>query len=308
MEYRAAINPNPVPCLNNTGPAFVCMHTRPEIKPMRIPYPLALRQILPILFLLLGGISTPSRAGALVDTTLFRIQVLQDTVYPGDTVDVDIFLGGEGLLGILNILEEFELEVATDTALIVQDQISFRLDSSSLSTFFGSLFSNLTITELIDPVLGTLNVKAKSPTLSNGNARVGRGKYIVQDNAAGRQYMKFNFNKAISKSLLGILNPVKIQLDSVYIAERVVSGLKPVSGAGLNVYPNPAGVYLTLDGLPQMHYIYNIYDGGGALIRSGEIPNSAAPIQIETLGLPPGPYLLILQGGNQVFSSRFLKQ
>ncbi len=78
----------------------------------------------------LVSFSTRTYAGLLSDTTVFRIKVLQDTVYAGDTIDVEFYIGtGNGsLLNNLNLLTDFEMEIATDTSLILQDRTLFNFD------------------------------------------------------------------------------------------------------------------------------------------------------------------------------------
>jgi hypothetical protein len=257
-------------------------------------------------FLLFFMVSQPVKTYAsILDTTLFRIKVLQDTVYAGDTVDVDFYLGDEGLLGIQNILNQFEMEVATDTSLILQDQIQFKLDTASLAAFFNTLFSNLNITQTIDPVLGILNVKAKSNKLGSGNARVGRGQYIVQDNVAGR-YMHYNFTKAISKGLLGFINPVKTIVDSVYIGDKVISAvIKPPTNNSIKIFPNPVGNYIDLEGEPVLQF--TLCDMEGAVIRSEVYSDPTTRQHIDMSDVPAGIYVIFLQTQQNWTSYKMVK-
>lgn len=250
--------------------------------------------------------STEAYAG--LDTTVFRINVVQDSVYAGDTVDVDFFIGG-GLLGFLNVLKSFEIEVVTDTSLIIEDNIQFRLDSTSLESFFGVLISSITTIVTLDPVLGALNVKANAPTLGNGNARIGRGRYIVQDNVAGRQYMRYDYTKSISRDLLGFLNPVKTIVDSVLIIGRdthIPTTVKQQSDKSIKISPNPIRDYIQIDGEQILQY--KIISVTGKEIITSPWNVNSKNLQLNLNQLDNGIYLLMLRTKDNWISHRIIKE
>ena len=253
-------------------------------------------------------LSFSSSAYAGIDTTLFRINVVQDSVHVGDTVDVDFFIGGGGILGLLNILKSFEIEVATDTSLMVEDNIKFKLDSTSLESFFGVLISSITTITTIDPILGKLNIKTNSNSTGNGNARVGRGKYIVQDNVAGRQYMHYDFTKAISKDLLGFNNPVKTVIDSVLIIGRDIgtpTAIKTTKNNKIKLSPNPVRDFINVEGEKVQRYKVLDINGNEAL---PENKSALDNIQLNLNKLNNGTYILMLQIDNSWNSYKVVKE
>lgn len=260
------------------------------------------------LLLLCFVLNFSSKAHAGIDTTLFRINVVQDSVSAGDTVDVDFFIGGTGLLGGLNILKEFEIEVVSDTSLFNQNNIQFKLDSTSLESFFGTLISNITTITTIDPILGKLGVKTNSTSIGSGNARVGRAKYIVQDNIAGRQYMHYDFTKAISKDLLGFNNPVKVITDSVLIVNRVQATTVIRTFAKnyeIRISPNPVIDFLHIEGVKIQQY--KLLDINGIEMKSG-FSMTPENIPINLNKLPKGIYILLLQINNNWNSYKIIKE
>ncbi len=237
-----------------------------------------------------------SNSYAILDSTIFRIKVVQDSVYAGDTVDVDFFIGDANILSILNILNEFEIEIATDTSLIKKDQITFKLDTASLTTFFGTTISNITSIINIDPVLGKLNVKTNSNSTSKGNSRIGSGKYIVQDNAAGRQYMRFDYTKANSKGLLGLINPVRTIIDSVLIINKpsIPTAIIDKRNNKLKVYPNPALDFIQIEGGKISQY--QLVSVNGSIILS--VMNTTEFIQLNLSEYSTGLYILKVLSDN----------
>lgn len=260
------------------------------------------------MLLLIAMLSLPSTSKALIDTTLFRINVVQDSVYAGDTVDVDFYIGGGGLLGILNILNEFEIQVSTDTTLIKQDNIHFHLDTLSLQAFFNTTINNILTITSIDNILGTLNVKGSSSQIGSGNARVGRGKYIVQDNVAGRQYMRYKFDKSISKGLLGLINPVKVMVDSVLIVERLIpTAIKNKNSIDklVRIYPNPATDFIQLEA--DKVKSYQLLNIRGDVVLSVNDPAKEL-IQLDMSKLNAGVYILQVQTEDTVTQYKIIKQ
>ena len=259
--------------------------------------------------ILLCMVSFSTNTYAAQDTTVFRIKVLQDSVYAGDTVDVEFYIGtGSANINILNILNQFEIEVATDTSLIQQARTTFAFDYNSLASFFGTTISNITATSTLDPILGRLNMKASSARTGRGDARVGKGKYIVQDNVAGRQNMKYSFTKSISKRLLGLLNlsnPVKVVTDSVLILgqRKIIRKPKPYASANLRIapvdadnevkiYPNPTTDYLQIEGQNISQYKLIAIDG---TTISSDVNPADGFINIDMSKLNAGMYLLMLR-------------
>ncbi len=261
--------------------------------------------------LLFCMVSISSNSYALIDSTVFRVKVVQDSVYVGDTVDVDFFIGDGGLINTLNILNQFEMEVATDTSLIEQDKIEFKLDTASLTAFFGTTISNILSVTTIDAVTGKLNVKSNSNRTSNGgDARVGRGRYIVQDNAAGRQYMRFDYTKANSKDALGIANPVRTNRDSVLIIGRnnqIPTAIITRNNKNNNpkIYPNPAVDFIQIEGEKMSQYQLLSVDGNTIL--------SVADIKTESIRLGlnefnAGLYILKVLSNDSWSQYKIIKQ
>ncbi len=261
---------------------------------------------------------------SLTDTTTFRIKVLQDSVYAGDTVDVEFYIGnGSGtLLNNLNLLNEFEMEVATDTALILQDRTQIAFDQASLARFFNTSFSNIASSITLDPVSGKSDMKAKSAKNGKGEARVAKGRYIVQDNAAGRQQMRYNFTKSVSKSLLQI-NPVKLVTDSVlilgrrsqkegtpiikrpeYATYRTASKNSDWNNE-IKVYPNPTLDYIQIEGTQINQYKLMSIEGSTIL---SEIKPSSETLQLNMHSLNPGMYILMLRVDEDWNSYKIIKK
>ncbi len=242
----------------------------------------------------------PTKSYALLDTTIFKIRVIQDSVYAGDTVDVDFLIGDPSQLGILNILNQFEFEVVTDTSLIEQDKIQSKIDTLSLTTFFGTVITNILSIVTIDPLLGKLNIKTNSSTTSSGNARVARGKYIVQDNAAGRQYMHFDYTKAVSKGLLGLSNPVRMYVDSVLILgsrPTVPTAIKvEKNNKDIRIYPNPSSDMVRIEGEKISEVRLLSADGKNILY---ETKQNSDNININLSAYSAGLYIIMIKQGEE---------
>ncbi|MFN8295729.1 MAG: T9SS type A sorting domain-containing protein [Chitinophagales bacterium] len=256
------------------------------------------------------------------DTTYFRIRVLQDSVYAGDTIDVEFYISSKAPgLSVLNLVKQFEMEIAADTSLLQQDKTQFAFDYASLATFFGTTLSNITAISALDPILGELNLKTSSSKSGGGDARVGQGQYIVQDNVAGRQSMNYNYTKASSKNLLGLPTPVKTITDSVLIlGRRTSSGTQksanPVSinndikifpslSNDVKIYPNPATGYVRVDKQDIMEIRLIGLDG---VSIAPEIKLAPESIQLNMSDLRPGVYLLMLQTTEGWNSYKIIKE
>ena len=250
--------------------------------------------LLIILFLMMS-ISSSSYAG--IDTTLFRINAIQDSVYVGDTVDLDIYIGDPKFLFVLNTMKEFKLEIATDSSLIIQDDVQFEWDILSLTNFFSTTFSNLITIANVDPLLGKLlmNCRTNTINLGQGNARAGRSKYIVQDNVAGRQMMPFRFDTAISKDLLGFNNPVKLIVDSVLIIgkkDQIPTVIKNSKNTSIRISPNPVVDFVHIDGAKIQQYKLMSIVGNEIISES---KSSSENLQLDVRGLHSGTYILMMQ-------------
>lgn len=266
-------------------------------------------------------VSFSSYTFAAPDTTVFRIKVLQDSVYAGDTIDVDFYIGGASGLNLLNLLNKFEIEIATDTSLIHQERTQFTFDYASLSAFFRTTISGITTLATLDPILGNLNIQAGSGRAGSGDAHIGRGKYIVQDNVAGRQSMEYSFTKAISMKLLGILtinNPVKVIKDSVIVLPKKPIIKKPrfiqyeVSRKGtfdstneIKIFPNPSSDYIYINALSAHQYKLMSIDGN-TIFSDSELSNGNHTIDIRDY--KPGMYILMIEHDETWSSFKIIKQ
>lgn len=80
---------------------------------------------------------------------------------------------------------------------------------------------------------------------------------------------------------------------------------------GLNIYPNPVIDLLTVkyvqaDDLPVLVQIYDL-NGRLVLLRSATADEASSGLSFPAGQLSPGLYLVRLQAGTQIFSSKFIK-
>lgn len=284
--------------------------------------PNAPRTLASLLLLLLLGSAKP--ASAYSDTTVFRIRVLQDTVYAGQPIDVEFYVekerNGITIPSILqSLLGQFEMEVVTDTSRIAQHRTRFEFDQPSLAAFFNTLFPVLQTSSALDPVLGALNMKVKSNKGGSGAARVGKGQYIVQDNAAGRQQMQFSFSKAVARGLLGINFPVKVITDSVFVIGEptpiVKQPVKPkyttpwlsreAAPDAVRLYPNPVIAELQLQGPADAEF--RLMSLQGQEMTRGLLPESGV-LTLDLAAYDAGWYVILFRKENTWESYKIVKQ
>ncbi len=260
------------------------------------------------LITLIGFFGMLSNSYAAADTALFRIQSLQDTVDAGDTIDVDLFIGDDNHLA--DSIKEFEIEIEYDLDVCDKNNISFKLDSAALGAFFGTTFSDV---EIINTSNGHVNIKVNCNTIGRGTARIGRIKYIVQDNVNGRQLLKFDFFKISAKRMSGgggNDKPVKMIGDSLLIIkgyrQQVSTSVQNHSTDRMRIFPNPVADFLKIEGRQLQQY--QLINMNGEVMIAGNNGSSQERLMINTNELTAGKYILILQAGNEWKSYPVLKQ
>ncbi|MCC6583270.1 MAG: T9SS type A sorting domain-containing protein [Chitinophagales bacterium] len=260
-----------------------------------------------ILVLLLALFCIVSESYATADTTLFRIKSLQDTVDAGDTVDVDLFIGDDSHLA--DSIKEFELEIEYDLDICDKNNITFDLDNPSLTAFFGTSFTDVTNINTLD---GHVNIKVDCNTIGSGTARIGRIKYIVQDNLNGRQLLKFDFFKLSAKRLNGggggNDKPVKFLKDSVLVIKgyRITAVKNYKNGERVKIYPNPFADYLQIEGEDVQEY--QLIAPDGRMISAANNDSPLAGMKINMTNLSAGSYMMLLKVKNEWQSYHVLKE
>lgn len=259
-----------------------------------------------ILVLLLALSCMVSESYAAADSTLFRIKSLQDTVDAGDTVDVDVFIGDDNHLA--DSIKEFELEIEYDLDICDKNNITFDLDNPSLTAFFGASFTDVTNINTLD---GHVNIKVNCNTIGSGTARIGRIKYIVQDNLNGRQLLRFDFFKLSAKRLNGgggNDKPVKFLKDSVLVIKgyRITAVKNYKNGERVKIYPNPFADYLQIGGEDVQEY--QLIAPDGRMISAANNENPSSGMKINMTNLNAGTYLLLIRVNNEWQSYHVLKE
>jgi hypothetical protein len=259
-----------------------------------------------LLVLLLALFCMVSESYAAADTTLFRIKSLQDTVDAGDTVDVDLFIGDDNQLA--DSIKEFELEIEYDLDICDKNNISFELDNASLAAFFGTSFTDVTNINTLD---GHVNIKVDCIAIGSGTARIGRIKYIVQDNVAGRQLLKFDFFKLSAKRQQGgggNDKPVKFLKDSVLVIKgyRITAVKNYKNGEKLKIYPNPFADYLQIEGEDVQEF--QLIAPDGRVISAANNENPLSGMKINMTNLNAGSYIMLLKVKNEWQSYHVLKE
>lgn len=258
-----------------------------------------------LLIILLGMFS---KSYAAVDTTLFLIKSLQDTVDAGDTVDVDLFIGDADHLA--DSIKEFEIEIEYDLDICDKNHIDFQLDSTSLAAFFStSAFTDVTT---ISNTTGHVNIKVSCNTIGRGTTRIGRIKYIIETNANGRQLLKFDFFKISAKRLSGgggNSKPVKMLTDSVLMIKgfrtQVPTAIRNNTMSRVKIFPNPVTDILRVEGLGIQQY--QLFSMKGDLVSSGN-GNPSESILINSSEFNAGKYILILKTEKEWQSYPVLKE
>jgi hypothetical protein len=107
--------------------------------------------------------------------------------------------------------------------------------------------------------------------------------------------------QSVSADSGGSLFIGKINQDVLGI-QASASHLKP-----LQVFPNPASTAINLAGIPSVmdHSRISIYNLTGKELYSAEL-NLAEPLNVRTLHLPDGMYMLRLSSGEDVYAAKFL--
>jgi hypothetical protein len=228
---------------------------------------------------------------------------VQDSVYAGDTIDLDIFIGDNShqLLSI----KQMDIEVSYNPDLCDKSKTAFLSDSFSLSTFFSGLL--YTVTSAVD-VLGHVKIHLNSLTGGSGYARAGRTKYIVQDNVAGRQKLNFDFFQVTVKDLLGNPLPVRKYSDSVIVnpAFSIPTSVEVSTDENIKIYPNPASDVVRIQGMAIQQY--RLIDIKGDIIQSSVFDVPPTTFEIRSADWNPGDYLLQIQSGGEWHSYRLVKQ
>lgn len=237
------------------------------------------------------------------DTTYFKVNAVQDSVYAGDTIDLDIFIG-DNTHQLLSI-KQIDIEVSYNPDLCDKTKTAFTSDPVSLSTFFSGLL--YTVTSVVD-VLGHLKIHLNSLTGGSGYAKAGRTKYIVQDNVAGRQMLHYDFFQVTVKDLLGNPLPVKMYSDSVLVnpAFQVPTSVEVSTDENIKIYPNPALDVVRVQGMAIQQY--RLIDIKGDYILSSVFDVPPTTLEIKSAEWNPGSYLLQIQSGGEWHSYKLLKQ
>ncbi|HUM52008.1 MAG TPA: T9SS type A sorting domain-containing protein [Chitinophagales bacterium] len=241
------------------------------------------------------------------DSTFFRLKSLQDTVDANDTVDVDLFIGDINNPAI--DIKEFELEIEYDLDICDKNKIDFKLDTASLTAFFGTPFSDIST---IDNMTGRVNIKVNCDAKGNGVARIGTIKYIIQDNLASRQLLKFDFFKLSSKRLNGggDNKPVKMEKDSVWVIKgfrnQVTTAIRTNTKANVQIFPNPASNYLQISGknIEQYKLINMLGKTEVAAVNT----NKASNISVDISTISTGEYILMIYDENNWNSYKIIKE
>lgn len=241
------------------------------------------------------------------DSTFFRLKSLQDTVDANDTVEVDLFIGDTNNPAI--DIKEFELEIEYDLDICDKNKIDFKLDTTSLTAFFGTVFSDIST---IDNITGHVNIKVNCDAKGNGVARIGTIKYIIQDNLASRQLLNFDFFKLSAKRLNsgGDSKPVKMQSDSVWVIKgfkhQVTTAIKTNTKVNVQIFPNPADNYLQISGnnIEQ----YKLINMLGKTETTGANTNKASTLSIDISSISTGEYILMIFAENNWHSYKFIKE
>lgn len=259
-----------------------------------------------ILVLLIAVLGMFTESYAAADTTLFRIKSLQDTVDAGDTVDVDLFIGDDSHSA--DSIKEFELEIEYDLDICDKNNITFELDNSSLTSFFGAAFTDATTINSVD---GHVNIKVNCNQIGSGTARIGRIKYIIETNANGRQLLKFDFFKLSAKRLNGgggNDKPVKFLKDSVLVIKgyRITAVKQYKNGERIKIYPNPFADYLQIEGEDVQEYQLITTDGRVISAAANDAPLSGMKINMSNLNA--STYILLLKIKNEWQSYHVLKE
>ena len=255
------------------------------------------------LFLVLWGLHGQVFASA--DSAQFRLSALQDIVDAGDTVDLDIFIGGPD--DPVNIVKEFEIEIESDSDLIDKSNIQFTFDTASLNAYFGTVFTS---SSSVDG-MGRLNIKSSCGVSGTTTARIGRVRFIVQDNVAGRQLLRFNFIKVSAKRVTAATaggNPYKTQTDSVWIVRgyhQTPTAIKTDKKSNIRIYPNPVTDYMQVEGAMISQYELLKFNGAKIMSDTNVMTGS---LRLDLSDQETGMYILLLQTGNEWTSYKVIKQ
>jgi len=85
------------------------------------------------------------------------------------------------------------------------------------------------------------------------------------------------------------------------------TGIEPVSNSTFKIYPNPASNRLNIDmGTNEFHGILTITDVTGKIIQS-QAPGATNMNTVDVTGLPAGMYFVSINNGNEVTTSKFIK-
>jgi hypothetical protein len=241
------------------------------------------------------------------DSTFFRLKSLQDTVDANDTVDVDLFIGDIDNPAI--DIKEFELEIEYDLDICDKNKINFKLDTASLTAFFGTPFSDIST---IDNLSGRINIKVNCDAKGNGVARIGKIKYIIQDNLASRQLLKFDFFKISAKRLNGGGGdkPVKMETDSVWVIKgfrnQVTTAIRTNTKANVQIFPNPVSDYIQINGnnIEQYRLINILGQTEIAAINTSKAPT----LSLDVSSVATGEYILLIYTENNWNSYKIIKE
>ena len=241
------------------------------------------------------------------DSTFFRLKSLQDTVDANDTVDVDLFIGDIDNPAI--DIKEFELEIEYDLDICDKNKIDFKLDTASLTAFFGTQFSDIST---IDNMSGRVNIKVNCDAKGNGVARIGTIKYIIQDNLASRQLLNFDFFKLSAKRLNGGGGdkPVKMETDSVWVIKgfrnHITTAIRTNTKASVQIFPNPVADYLQINGKNIEQYrLINIL---GKTEITAVNTSKASTLTIDMSTISTGEYILMIYSENNWNSYKIIKE
>lgn len=99
----------------------------------------------------------------------------------------------------------------------------------------------------------------------------------------------------------------KMQHQNLIVPNKALGLPETDKVALINLYPNPAGNFISIQGLPEGDAEYAIFNLMGHKVSEGRLlHNHASGLNITNLS--KGMYLITLKSGNMVFNGKFIKQ
>ena len=210
------------------------------------------------------------------------------SVSNGQWINIPVSLGTNS--NIANDIYSIAFELKYDESLIEANSVSFSIDSS----WMGQSGTDLYSISKDFYAIGQLDVGITRLDLNNidGNGPIGYISFKAENNTNQTQALTFSFDSVSLVNNQGAQIGVNKGIDSIIINSTSVSinDIEPLNN--INIYPNPATNFITIEGLEENASL-EIYDLRGQLVINKEINNSLERLNIQNLS--KGIYTLSLK-------------